>query len=303
MARHLRSIRNAALLLTVVAPVLPASDPPPIIDMHLHAFDRAQLSRKLGSPVVDNPAAQAEYERKVLAELERFNITAVTSGTPEVVKRWMAASPKRIIPGLLLWHPNEINPDELRAAHRRGDLKVLGEVSTQYEGIAPNDPAMEPLWSLAEELDIPVAIHMGTGPPGGPAYGPFPKYRATLSNPLLLEEVLIRHPKLRVSVVHAGWPHLDEMISLLYYHPNAYAEIGVLDWHVKRPEFHFYLRRLVNAGFENRILFGTDMMLGPEKIAEAIEGVESAGFLTPEQKRKIFYHNAVRFLRLPTPPQ
>jgi uncharacterized protein len=30
----------------------------------------------------------------------------------------------------------------------------------------------------------------------------------------------------------------------------------------------------------------------------AIEGIESASFLTQEQKRDIFYNNAMRFLRL-----
>mgnify|MGYP003536296971 CR=1 FL=1 len=30
----------------------------------------------------------------------------------------------------------------------------------------------------------------------------------------------------------------------------------------------------------------------------AVEGIESASFLTPEQKRDIFYNNAARFLRL-----
>jgi hypothetical protein len=30
----------------------------------------------------------------------------------------------------------------------------------------------------------------------------------------------------------------------------------------------------------------------------AIEGIESASFLTEEQKRDIFYNNAVRFFRL-----
>jgi len=30
----------------------------------------------------------------------------------------------------------------------------------------------------------------------------------------------------------------------------------------------------------------------------AIEGIESASFLTQEQKRDIFYNNAIRFLRL-----
>jgi predicted TIM-barrel fold metal-dependent hydrolase len=39
-------------------------------------------------------------------------------------------------------------------------------------------------------------------------------------------------------------------------------------------------------------------MIWPEGIGMAIEGIESASFLTEEQKRDIFYNNAVRFLRL-----
>ena len=57
---------------------------------------------------------------------------------------------------------------------------------------------------------------MGLGPPGA-AYIGFPKYRMSLSNPLLLEEVLVRHPKLRLYVMHAGWPMLDQTIGLLWH--------------------------------------------------------------------------------------
>lgn len=39
-------------------------------------------------------------------------------------------------------------------------------------------------------------------------------------------------------------------------------------------------------------------MSRPESIRPAIESIESADFLTPEQKRDIFYNNAVRFFRL-----
>jgi uncharacterized protein len=35
----------------------------------------------------------------------------------------------------------------------------------------------------------------------------------------------------------------------------------------------------------------------PDAIGGAIEGIESADFLTEEQKRNIFYNNAARFLR------
>ncbi len=39
-------------------------------------------------------------------------------------------------------------------------------------------------------------------------------------------------------------------------------------------------------------------MIWPETIRLAIETIESADFLTDEQKRDIFYNNAARFLRL-----
>ncbi len=84
----------------------------------------------------------------------------------------------------------------------------------QYSGLAPNDPSLEPYFALAEELDVPVSIHVGLGPPGA-AYAGSPTYRMAHSNPLLLEDVLVRHPKLRLYVMHAGWPMLDEMVGLL----------------------------------------------------------------------------------------
>ena len=39
-------------------------------------------------------------------------------------------------------------------------------------------------------------------------------------------------------------------------------------------------------------------MIWPETIRLAIETIDSADFLTDEQKRDIFYNNAARFLRL-----
>jgi predicted TIM-barrel fold metal-dependent hydrolase len=45
-------------------------------------------------------------------------------------------------------------------------------------------------------------------------------------------------------------------------------------------------------------MFGSDHMFWPQGIGLAVEGIESATFLTPAQKRDIFYGNAVRFFRL-----
>jgi predicted TIM-barrel fold metal-dependent hydrolase len=45
-------------------------------------------------------------------------------------------------------------------------------------------------------------------------------------------------------------------------------------------------------------MFGSDQMMWPETIGIAIETIETAEFLTNEEKRDIFYNNAARFLRL-----
>ena len=51
-------------------------------------------------------------------------------------------------------------------------------------------------------------------------------------------------------------------------------------------------------GLSKRIMFGSDQMMWPETIGVAIETIETAEFLTNEEKRDIFYYNAARFLRL-----
>jgi predicted TIM-barrel fold metal-dependent hydrolase len=114
--------------------------------------------------------------------------------------------------------PDQLSVDELRRLFKDGSFAVLGEVLNQYAGIAPDDPRLEPYWALAELLDVPVAIHMGEGPPGA-AYL-IPTYRARLTSPYLLEEVLSRHPRLRVSVMHYGSPLIEEMIAMLGAYPH-----------------------------------------------------------------------------------
>jgi uncharacterized protein len=76
------------------------------------------------------------------------------------------------------------------------------------------------------------------------------------------------------------------------------VDVAGNDWGLPRKEFHGHLRRLVEAGFEKRIMFGSDEMVWPGTITVAIESIESADFLNREQKRDIFCRNAARFLRL-----
>ncbi len=98
--------------------------------------------------------------------------------------------------------------------------------------------------------------------------------------------------------MHAGWPLADDAIAALYAHPQLYVDVGVIDYMMPREEFYAYLRRLIEAGFENRIMFGSDQMMWPDAVPIAIDTIRSAPFLSEAQKRDILYNNAVRFLRL-----
>jgi hypothetical protein len=215
---------------------------------------------------------------------------------------WQERAAERIIPGSRgLFNgapaPRSIPLDVLRRQFADGSTQVFGEVTIQYRGMEPADPAFEPYLALAEEMDVPVGIHVGPGPPGAPYLGN-PNYRARLHSPLLLEEVLVRHPDLRLYVMHSGWPMLDDLLALLWAHPQVYVGVGVISWALPPAEFHRYLRTIVEAGFGERVMFGSDQMVWPGALEFAIQNIETAAFLTEDQKRDILYNNAARFLRL-----
>ena len=292
---------------------------PPIIDVHLHAHPVAGMAPP-GEPVIANvqnflpfttlPKAfngsvagllegrdtltgartDDELMERTLACLRRYNITAVASG--DLAGRWKSNAPDRIILTSSL-----LDTSALRAVIKEGKIKVLGEYGFQYMGLAPTDSVPMAVFAIAEETGLPIGIHMGPGPPGTP-FVAAPKYRARLSSPLGLEEVLVRYPMLRLYVMHAGWPMLDEMVHMLYTYPQLYVDIGVIDWVLPRKEFYRYLQALVEAGFGKRIMFGSDQMNWPDAIPVAIANIESAPFLSAEQKRDILYNNAVHFLRI-----
>ena len=72
---------------------------------------------------------------------------------------------------------------------------------------------------------------------------------------------------------------------------------GVIGWSQPRPECYRFLRGLVEAGYGDRIMFGSDQMVWTDRIEKTAEAIEQADFLTCQQKGDIFYNNAARFLR------
>jgi len=183
-----------ALGFTLTTAEAQSAPPPPVIDMHVHST---------------NTSPQAVLARMETRNLRFFFLSALVAD----LSSWRAAiQPSRYLPGIVFPCEEGRAPitgrscfdtadplpdiDWLRAEVQAGRIRAFGELSPQYPGISPNDPRLDPYWSLAEEFDIPVAIHMGPGPPGVVydfAAVPFksPNYLMTMSDPLLLEEVLL----------------------------------------------------------------------------------------------------------------
>jgi uncharacterized protein len=264
-------------------------------------FTKALKTKMWADRHITSPSTDDSLRQMTLSILRKNNIYAVTSGEMKKVRQWKSEAPERIINSIDwtfgLAPTQSLTTDSLEKLFRSGEFKVFGEVSIQYEGYSASDSAFEPYLAMAERLDIPVGIHVGPGPPGAP-YIFAKNYRARLHSPLLLEEALLRHPRLRVYAMHAGWPMLDDMIATLYTHPQLYVDIGVICYMIPRKEFYHYLERLVNAGFGKRIMFGSDNMVWPQAIEIGIETINKAPFLSVTQKRDILFNNAARFLRL-----
>ena len=266
----------------------------------LNLLKHPTCSDPVWSPTTDDGVMNATFE-----VLRRRNIIGVVSGSDATVEggmarvqRWRAAAPDRVIPALgFRLGQGTASVETVTRLHEQGQFAVFGEVGIQYQGIAPDDPAFEPYLALAEQRDIPVGIHIGIGPPGSP-YMDAPGYRARLHSPLVLEEALVRHPKLRLYIMHAGWPMLDDLLAVLWTHPHVHVDTGAIAAVLPRAEFHRFLQRIVEAGFASRVMFGSDQMTWPGMIERGLEAIESAPFLTEDQKRDILYNNAARFLRL-----
>jgi hypothetical protein len=270
-------------------------------------------------PVIDMHVHSTTTTAGALAVLDSLNIRYLfLSGLASDLHAWETVDPGRYLPALVFpceggrapvtgrpcyGTPTDL-PDTtwLRGELQAGRIRGFGEMSPQFLGMSPADPRLDPYWALAEEFDIPVGIHMGFGPPGA-AYesspAPFrsPNHRMSASDPMLLEEVLLRHRNLRLFVMHAGWPRLESMLALLYAHPRVYVDIAGLQLEaaVPRAEYERYLRGLVQAGFGRRIMFGSDF---PAQLGPGIDAVLAADFLTEEQQADILCGNAARFLRL-----
>jgi uncharacterized protein len=219
--------------------------PRKIIDVHFHA----RLLKDYSNPPPPNPRTgkipewrnDKEMMDIMLATLQENNVVRViASGNLTTVANYQMADPERVIPGFdYPFEGNNALPDTSTFVRyiKEKKLSVFGELALQYYGKTLADPELEPYLRICERLTVPVALHTGLAPPNTP-YNCCPKFRTHLGNPQLIEEVLIKHPKLKIQLMHMGFPWLEETKAIMHIYPQVYADIGVIDWN--RPASEFY---------------------------------------------------------------
>lgn len=299
------------VFLSLIALLLPAlsssqTDQQPVIDMHMHAYE--------GELKVPNPNTGEirshdgeEHLRASLRFMEEHNVVlgAVSANAePETASRvlaaWKREAGQRLLKGLFFGKKAGYLPvDQVRSLVTAGEIDFLGEMGHQYDGRSPSDPDLFGYYALAQELEVPVGIHTGMSAPGTPLRC-CPKFRLSLGNPYLLEDVLVSFPRLRIWAMHAGGQYFNEMVTMMKMYPRLYVDISPYTWlDAGNSELLDRFLSLANEqGLLDRVMFGSDQMRWPETIGIAIERVRSLDYLTDQEKAGILYDNAARFLRL-----
>jgi uncharacterized protein len=263
--------------------------PARLIDVHLHVWDPLPT----GQPFQDS----------LLAAFDAFHLErAVVSGDLAPVRALAALAPERVLagvsygPGLTL-----PTPEELRGDFRAGRLAVFGEIDAAWFGEPLSGARLAPYWALIEAAQVPAAVFTGLAPAGTASRSCCTGYRATAARLQDVEEILVRHPNLRVYLMQAGWPYRAETVALMHTYSELYADLGNLAGNptIPREEFFDYLQGLMRAGLGKRLMFGSGLAAQEwaARIGSVVNAVQAAPFLSEDERADIFYRNAERFLR------
>lgn len=160
---------------------------------------------------------------------------------------FVRAYPERLI-GFMSLHPYDARClEELDRC--RSDLGLRGiKLGANYQNFAPLDPRALAIYEQAQKYGLPILFHQGTSP--------VREAPIRLAHPLLMDEIAIRYPELRVIMAHLGHPWQVETCVVIRKHPHLYAD---LSGNFYRP-FSFW-EQMVKAGEWNvldKILFATD---------------------------------------------
>lgn len=199
----------------------------------------------------------------------------------EEIAELVRAYPERIV-GLA-----GINPFERMEGVRRLERAVReygfrgAHIHPYGFGLPLNAAEWYPFYAKCVELDIPVIMQTGHSAEFMPS---------ACGRPILLDDVALYFPELRLVAAHTGWPWVEELIALAWKHPNVYIAVsGHAPKYWDKSLIHF-----MNSRGIGKVMWGTDYPLILHE--ESLTQIEELG-LKPEAKRALLRETAVKVFK------
>lgn len=148
---------------------------------------------------------------------------------------------------------------ELEILHTEYGFKCTKIYSPEDSGPF-NHPDMYAFYEKCLELGVAVFLHTGLAVGG----------RSEYCRPMLLDEICLAFPELRVLAYHFGWPEHETLNALAWKHRNLYISMsGMLGPFYYAP---MRLAHMVGAimnilGGSEKIIFGTDWPAAPADLS------------------------------------
>lgn len=160
--------------------------------------------------------------------------------------------------------------------HGRGKGASMEPYPLGKAGIAFDDKKLYPIYKKLTENNIPLMVTVS---------GLMNSF-VNSDIPGQIDRMLNDFPELRLIAAHAGWPWINEMITVAFKHPNLYF---TADFEAAKSPGGDVLRQAAEYMLTDQILFASSFPLGP--IGEGIQWIKDWK-LPKEAEEKILYKNA-----------
>ena len=244
-----------------------------------------------GTPTADDVAAYYR-ERNMAAVVFTVDAETVTgrAAVPnEEVAAAAAANPDVLIAFASVDPHRENAVEEAERLIREHGVRGF-KFHPNLQAFFPNDRAVYPLYETIAAAGLPALFHtghsgIGTGLPGGGGI------RLKYSNPMVVDDVAVDFPGLKIVLAHPSFPWQDEAISVALHKQQVYIDLS--GWSPKY--FPPQLIQYANTQLRDRVLFGSDFpLITPDRW---LRDFEQAPF-KDEVRPLILKENAARLLGL-----
>jgi predicted TIM-barrel fold metal-dependent hydrolase len=159
------------------------------------------------------------------------------------------------------------------AREARDLVENYGVKGFKFHGIAQNahpaDRMAYPIYEVIAEYGLPAIFHtghsgMGTGMRGGGGM------RLKYGQPMLIDDVAVDFPDMKIILAHPSWPWVDESLSMALHKDNVFIDLS--GWSPKY--FPKQVIQYANTQLKHKMMFGSDFpLIHPDKWIKAAQEV------------------------------